>query len=192
MFDREFAATSAESISSFQRGQAATACLVRVAALLDDPRVAAEFSAAAGLVHQIRDVAVAQAEGRPSEVDLSVLEQGVRDFLGPDDDPYEELPGWGAWAMDITSLAAYVLRTWQLPEKSAKNCFNVLLATYSIVGYLEDDSESDDVPELADAEFQRQMDDISALSSGGAWDGICRDSLVLAQSYLQWFQRIEA
>ncbi|MFF1478349.1 hypothetical protein ACFVYD_12380 [Streptomyces sp. NPDC058301] len=192
MFDREFAATSVESLSAFQRGQVATACLVRVAALLDDRRVAVEFSTAARLVRQIRDAAVARAEGGPDRTDLSALDRQVRDFLGPDDDPFEELPGWGAWAMDITSLADYVLRTWQRPEESAKNCFNVFLATYSIAGYLEDDSESDDVPELADAEFRRQMDDISVLGGGGAWDGICQDSLTLAQSYLQWFQHIEA
>ncbi|MGW2647854.1 hypothetical protein ACWC2T_23720 [Streptomyces sp. NPDC001393] len=124
------------------------------------------------------------------DLDPAALEQRVREFLGPCDDPFEELPGWGAWAMDVTSMADYVLRTWLGPEDSAKACFNVLLAAYSIAGYLEDDSESADVPQLTDGEFRRQMDDVSGLATGESWGSIVEHSRNLAETYARWLQYV--
>ncbi|MBM9509486.1 hypothetical protein [Actinacidiphila acididurans] len=192
MFDREYAAAAVASISPFQQGQVATACLVRVADLLDDPRVSADFGAVAALVHKVSEYAVDRAEGRSPQTDPSALNQGVRDVLGPREAPYEELPGWGAWAMDVASLADYVLRTWADVEDSARNCFNVLLAAYSAAAFLEDDSDDSEVPPLAEGEARRQRDDIVSLTRGDGWGDVLREATVLARTYVYWFRHVTA
>ncbi|WP_329134979.1 hypothetical protein OG552_20450 [Streptomyces sp. NBC_01476] len=191
MFDREYAAGAIESLDSQRRGQVATACLARVAGLLDDDRIVAEFRSVTILVRDIRDYAISRAMGH-DEVVPAALSRGIRDFLGPDDDPVEELPGWGAWVMDIASLADYVLRTWGAPEASSKNCFNVLLASYSIAGFLEDEAEGSGVIGLAHGEFQKQMEDLSVALHDGTWANLIEGSQMLSETYLRWFQLVES
>lgn len=182
MFDDVHAKISIESIDPFQRGQVATACLLRVAGLLADDRVRSEFSEVAELVVQIKDYAVSRAQGS-SETDTSDFERGLRDFLGPSDEPYEELPGVGAWVMDIASMADCVLDIWSVASVSDEKCYEVMVGAYSITGYLEDDSNDPDVPDLAHGEFRRQMADIAAIRSGDPWQSVVRESLDLAQAY---------
>ncbi len=190
MFDDAQAATEIESIDPFKRGQAATACLIRVASLVGDHRVASEFPEVASLVTRIKDYSIGRSEGGQEEVDLHALDRDIRAFLGPRENPCEELPGAGAWAMDITSMADCVLDIWSNASASAEKCFEVFVGAYSITGYLEDDSDDPDVPELAHAEFRRQLADIAALRNGEPWGTVMQESLDFAQSYTHWFQRL--
>jgi hypothetical protein len=188
VFDREYAAAVIGDLDARRRGQVATACLVRVAGLLGDARMAEEFPGVATLVQEIRDYAIGRAEGREAAPPAAV-ERGIRDFLGPRDDPFEELPGRGAWAMDIASLADYVLRTWDAPQQSAHNCFNALLASYSLAAFLEDESEAPEASGLADGEFRRQMADASF--ADGGWADVIEGSRTLARVYPRCFQRVQ-
>lgn len=192
MFDRERAAAAIEGLTPFGRGQLTTLCLVRAANVMDDSRIADEFSSMTELVHAIQEYSTRRAEGRQDSgvFDPSILDGRVRDFLGPDEDPHEELPGWGAWAMDIVSLADYVLRTWRAPADSAEKSFNVSLAAYSIAGYLEDDSDSPDVPALVEGEFRRQMEDASRIAAGEEWADLVEPSIELARIYAQWVRHV--
>jgi hypothetical protein len=192
MFDRVRAAAAVEGLTPFGRGQLATLCLIRVADLIEDSRIAGDFPLAAELVHQLRDYSTQCAEGNPGPLDPSILDGRVREFLGPDEEPYDELPGWGAWAMDIVSLADYVLRTWRALDGGARQTLNVLLAAYSIAGGLEDDSNSPDVPQLADEEFRRQLDDAARIAEGEAWGELIPLSIALGRSYTWWVQHVAA
>jgi hypothetical protein len=190
LFDRDRAAAAVESLTPLGRGQLAALCLNRISGLLDDVRISDEFSSIAELVYQIQEYAVICARQLPSEFDPVGMNRRLRDFLGPDEEPHEELPGWGAWVMDIASVADYVLRTWSTPDESAENCFEVLLSTYSIAGHLEDDSSSPNVPALAEMEFRHQMDEASAIADGGEWGNLAQGSADLAQSYQRWVEYV--
>ncbi|MFF5489315.1 hypothetical protein ACWGCK_35260 [Streptomyces virginiae] len=189
MFDDAHAKSSIEAIDPFQRGRVATACLVRVTGLLADERVQSEYSEVADLVVRIKDLAVVRSGGTQTAA-TPELEHGLREFLGPRDEPYEELPGVGAWVMDIASMADCVLDVWSDPSVSSEKCFEAMAGGYSITGYLEDDSDATDVPDLADGEFRKQMGDVEAVRDGAAWDNVMRESLELAQAYVQWFRHV--
>ncbi|MFD3328698.1 hypothetical protein [Streptomyces sp. NPDC058701] len=190
MFDDARVKALIESIEPFQRGLLVTACLVRISGLLADERVTSEYPEASALVGQIRDFALGRSAGKEQEGAALRFEQGLRDFLGPRDEPFEELPDAGAWAMDIASLADCVLDVWSNPSESVAKCFEVLISGYSITGYLTDDSDDPDVPDLADGEYQRQIADIEAMRSGDTWERVLRPSVELAHTYAHWFQHV--
>lgn len=90
--------------------------------------------------------------------------------------------------MDISSVSDYVLRTWRYPNASEKNCFQVMLGTYSSTGFLEDSSIDPDVPVLPKMEVQRQMTDADEIRQGASWDRLLQESVNLAEVYRSWVE----
>ncbi|MFJ9576179.1 hypothetical protein ACIRQF_07280 [Streptomyces sp. NPDC101191] len=192
MFEHDRATTAVERLTTIGRGQLATLCLLRMSGLVTDARIEREYPAIPRLVEQIRQHSVACAQQLPSDIDPEDLDRNLRDFLGSDEYPQEELPGWGSWVMDVSSLADYVLRTWRNPDSSATNAFQVLLAAYSIAGFLESESNSPGVPDLAETEFQRQMLDAAEIADGRMWGELVRSSINLEQVYAGWIEHVTA
>ncbi len=192
MFDRDRAGAAVARLSAPARGKLATLCLVRIAGLVDGEWISGEFPEVATLVGDIRSYSMARAAEQVTETDPADLDRRLRAFLGPDGEPFEELPGWGAWAMDIAALGDYALRTWTSPADSLDHTFEVLLSGYSIAGYLEDDSSSPDVPNLAEQEFERQMSDAGLLDQGVEWNALVGPSVEQARTYEQWLGFVES
>ncbi|MFI8421200.1 hypothetical protein [Streptomyces sp. NPDC085479] len=190
MFEDSRSEASIASIDNFQRGQAATACLVRMARLVDDSRVLSEFPRIAQLVKEIEDYSVSRSAGIQVEIDYRALSSRVREFLGPVDDPHEELPGIGAWVMDIVSLADCVLGVWEGGSSTSEECFEAMVSSYSLASRIEDESEDSEVSALGDLEFQKQLDDVRRMKEGSPWGQVLQESRSIADDYLGWLRKV--
>lgn len=166
MFDRERAGSLVAQATAAQRVVAATLCLYRAAVVKDNPASASALGAFPDLIDDALGVLRLRLEEPTAEVDFAGFAQRFEEILGPDEAPFEEPPGLSAWAVDVVSLADYALRTCGLPDQSDAACFNVLLASYSFAGMLEDHIDDVASPPLADLEFDRQMSDLRALLRG--------------------------
>lgn len=166
MYDRERASRLVGRATAGQRVVAATLCLYRATVVKDNPASAPTLGTFPDLVDDALDVLRLRIEDPTTEVDFAGFAQRFEEILGPDEAPFEEPYGLSAWAVDVVSLADYVLRTCRLPDESDHACFNVLLASYSFAGMLEDHIDDVASPPLADLEFERQMTDLEALLRG--------------------------
>jgi hypothetical protein len=147
-------------------GPVATLCLSRASALKEKAHADQEAGGFGKHIDDSLRFCHALAVGGQERVSSEVLDARFREILGPDDKPFDEPKGIAAWFIDVVSIADYTARTWREPNISDSHCFNVLLASYSLAGMLEDDPEAPSPEELGNLEASKQVADLEMAVTG--------------------------
>ncbi|WP_328401786.1 hypothetical protein [Nocardia sp. NBC_00403] len=198
MFDDDLAQSLVDRATTFQRALVATSCLNRAVALTHDEWTDREVPGFRQLIDDSTEFCRARAVGGPPRTDPDLLNARFREILGPDDWPCDEPDGLAAWLIDVVSIADYVIRTWNEPDLSDSRCFNVLVASYSLAGMLNDDAVQTGARELGELEVTRQIADLRAVTSlhnpigVDQLDWLLAESDALAEAYRRRFQDIVA
>jgi hypothetical protein len=194
MFDRNLIRGLVDQATAFQRALVATLCLNRASALTENTLADQEINGFSELIGDSLDFCNELAIGGEVSIGSGSLDSRFREILGPDDDPFDEPEGLASWFIDVASLADYTVRTWNEPAVSDSRCFNVLLASYSLAGMLEDDPEEPSLEELGNLEASRQVADLEAVAeisgpiSPDQLNALLAGSSVLREAYVRRFR----
>ncbi|WP_433682681.1 hypothetical protein [Nocardia sp. CA-119907] len=196
MFDDDLAQSLVDRATTFQRALVATLCLNRAVALTYDEWADREVAGFRQLIDDSTEFCRARALGGRPRTGPDLLDARFREVLGPDDWPGDEPDGLAAWLIDVVSIADYVIRTWSEPDLSDSRCFNVLVASYSLAGMVNDDAVQPGAQDLGELEVTRQIADLRAVT--GLRDPIGVDQLdwlmtesdALREAYRRRFQDV--